>query len=84
VGRERSLKVTSFPSGAEVWVDGTNTGKHTPMSMSLVEGDHTVTVRIPNSGWSPDTRTVTIVAGNNDLSVTLLAPDDDGPAGAAG
>ena len=65
-----SLKVTSFPSGAEVLVDGIPTGKITPMSVSLTEGDHHITVRLPNSGWQPDSRTVTIVAGNNDLSVT--------------
>ena len=83
-----TLKVTSFPSGAEVWVDGANTGKVTPMSVSLAEGDHTVTVQLPNSGWNPDTRTVTIVPGNNDLSVTLLpmvtagSPGPQGPPGA--
>ena len=79
-----SLKVTSFPSGAEVWVDGVNTGKVTPMSVSLSEGDHTVMVIIPNSGWNPDTRTVTIVAGNNDLSVTLLPALTVGPQGPPG
>ena len=67
-----SLKVTSFPSGARVVVDGTDTGKVTPMSVSLAIGDHEVVVSIPNSGWNPDTRTVTINSGNNDLSVTLL------------
>jgi PEGA domain len=67
-----ALKVTSFPSGAQVSVDGVNTGKVTPMSISLTEGDHVVMVQLPNSGWNPDTRTVTIVSGNNDLSVTLL------------
>ena len=55
-----SLKVTSFPSGAEVWVDGEDTGKVTPMSLSLSEGEHEVTVQIPNIGWNPNTRTVTI------------------------
>lgn len=79
-----SLKVTSFPSGAEVWVDGVNSGKVTPMSISLPEGDHTVTVQLPNSGWNPDTRTVTIVAGNNDLSVTLLPVLTAGPPGVPG
>ena len=39
-----SLKVTSFPSGAEVLIDGVSTGKVTPMSVSVPEGDHTVTV----------------------------------------
>jgi hypothetical protein len=79
-----SLKVTSFPSGAQVWVDGVNTAKVTPMSISLPEGDHSVTVSLPNSGWNPDTRTVTIVEGNNDLSVTLLPALTMGPPGPQG
>ena len=79
-----SLKVTSFPSGAEVWVDGANTGKVTPMSVSLAEGDHQVLVQIPNSGWAPNTRTVTLVPGNNDLSVTLLPLLTTGPQGPPG
>ena len=33
-----SLKVTSYPSGAEVSIDGRNTGKTTPMSESLSVG----------------------------------------------
>ena len=79
-----SLKVTSFPSGAEVIVDGATTGKVTPMSVSLSVGDHIVTVTIPNSGWNPDTRTVTIASGNNDLSVTLLPILTTGPQGPKG
>ena len=79
-----SLKVTSFPSGAAVSVDGVNTGKITPMSISLAEGDHIVTVSIPNSRWTPDTRTVTIVTGNNDLSITLLPLLTTGPQGPKG
>jgi hypothetical protein len=79
-----SLKVTSFPSGAQVWVDGVDTGKVTPMSISLTEGDHTITVQLPGSGWNPDTRTVTIVPGNNDLSVTLLPTITTGPPGPPG
>lgn len=79
-----SLKVTSFPTGADVSIDGTDTGKLTPMSTSLAVGDHTVVVSIPNSGWNPDTRTVTIVSGNNDLSVTLLPIVTVGPQGPQG
>ena len=33
-----ALKVTSFPSGAQVLVDGVDTGKVTPMSISVSEG----------------------------------------------
>ncbi len=88
-----SLKVTSYPSGAEVWIDGVNTGKTTPMSVSLSVGEHVVRVAVPNTGWNPDERTVTVVSGNNDLSVTLLPtltigpqgpPGPEGPAGPAG
>lgn len=79
-----TLKVSSFPSGAQVIVDGVNTGKITPMNVSLPEGDHVVTVQIPGSGWSADTRTVTIVTGNNDLSVTLLPIPTPGPQGPKG
>ena len=85
-----ALKVTSFPSGAHVAIDGVDSGKTTPMSVSLPVGDHTVVVSIPNSGWSVDSRTVTIVSGNNDLSVTLLpavtngAPGPQGPKGDKG
>src|SRR5438270_641053 len=45
------LKVTSFPSGASVTVDGAPTGKVTPMNISLSVGSHAVVVAIPNSGW---------------------------------
>ena len=79
-----SLKVTSFPSGATVVVDGVNTGKVTPMSVSLPIGEHLVTVSIADAGWRPDTRTVTIAAGNNDLSVTLLPALTAGPKGDKG
>src|SRR5260370_2017039 len=88
-----ALKVTSFPSGANVSVDGVDTGKVTPMSISVAVGMHTVMVSIPNSGWNPDSRPFVVVAGNNDLSVTLLPnlaigptgpPGPTGPAGPAG
>src|SRR5262249_30547781 len=74
-----SLSVTSFPNGAQVSVDSVSTGKVTPMSVALTNGDHVVTVQIPGSGWQPDTRTVTIVDGNNSLSVTLLPTLTQGP-----
>src|SRR5262245_38188019 len=79
-----SLKITSFPTGARVAVDGVDTGKTTPANINLPVGDHNVMVSIPNSGWNPDTRTVTIVSGNNDLSVTLLPTMTPGPKGDTG
>lgn len=79
-----SLKVTSYPTGAAVSIDGIDTGKTTPMSESVTVGQHTVVVKVPNSGWNPDTRIITIVSGNNDLSVTLLPALTTGPQGPAG
>jgi hypothetical protein len=79
-----SLKVTSFPSGANVTVDGVNTGRVTPMSVSLPVGDHNVVVAIPDPSWNPDIRTVTVNTGNNDLSVTLLPKLASGPQGPKG
>lgn len=79
-----ALKVTSFPNGAEVLIDNVSTGKFTPMSTSVNVGDHQVTVRIVGGGWRDDTRTVSIIDGNNDLSVTLLPILTQGPAGPQG
>src|SRR5207253_2585174 len=82
-----SLKVTSFPSGANVAVDGADTGKVTPMNITLSVGAHTVAVSVPDPEWNVDTRTVLIVSGNNDLSVTLwpiLTVGPIGPPGAPG
>ncbi|HEV8703315.1 MAG TPA: PEGA domain-containing protein [Candidatus Polarisedimenticolia bacterium] len=78
------LKVTSFPSGAKVSIDGADTGKNTPMSISVPVGSHTVVVSIPNSGWNPDSRTVLIDSGTTDLSVTLLPLLTVGPPGPQG
>src|SRR6266850_2147115 len=84
-GGNGALKVTSFPTGARVSVDDVDTGKVTPMSISVAVGPHTVVVSLPpNSGWNSDTRTVEVVSGNNDLSVTLLPNLAIGPAGPAG
>lgn len=78
------LKVTSYPTGAHVSIDGVDTGKVTPMSESVAIGVHTVTVAVASSGWNADTRIVTVVSGNNDLSVTLLPTLTTGPQGPAG
>jgi len=79
-----SLKVTSFPSGANVFVDGEDTGKVTPMNISVSVGTHTVVVSVPNASWNPDTRSVEVAQGNNDLSVTLLPISTIGPIGPPG
>ena len=77
-----TLQVSSFPSGAQVSVDGLATGKVTPMTIALPEGDHSVTVSIPGLGWTAVTHIVTVLPGSNTLSVTLTplsAARADGP-----
>jgi hypothetical protein len=81
---DASLKVTSYPSGALVSVDGVDMRKVTPMQIDLRVGTHTVKVYIPNSGWNPDTRLIEIERGHNDLSVTLLPKSAVGAAGTPG
>jgi len=78
------LKVTSSPTGANVSVNGNDTGKVTPMSIVLPEGSYTVAVSVPDPSWKPDTRTVDVESGNNDLSVTLLPTLTVGPKGDTG
>ena len=78
------LKVTSFPSGANVSLDGKDTGKVTPMSTEVSVGWHKVKVSIPTAGWNTDLRDVEVTAGSNDLSVTLLPIVSVGPMGPPG
>ncbi|HKW62164.1 MAG TPA: PEGA domain-containing protein [Candidatus Acidoferrum sp.] len=78
------LKVSSFPSGANVTVDGNDTKQVTPMSTELSVGWHKVKVSIPNAGWNADLRDVDVAAGSNDLSVTLLPVVSVGPMGPQG
>ncbi len=72
------LKVTSFPSGAVLFVDGVSTGRQTPALIVLEEGPHVVTVQRTGGGWEPVTRTLTIARGRNDLDVTLVPLLTDG------
>jgi len=84
------LVVSSDPSGAHVAIDGVDTRQLTPMGIELKVGMHQITVSMTGSTWNPDTRTVEIIRGNNDLSVTLLpkvtagSPGPQGPQGPAG
>ena len=69
-----SLKVTSEPSGATIYVDGKRlAGKTTPELLeNLTLGSHKI--RLVSEGYEEQTKTVTIKEGRNtDLSVTLKA-----------
>jgi PEGA domain/Collagen triple helix repeat (20 copies) len=83
--RRAELKITSFPSGARVSIDGGKAWNVTPMRAELRPGKHQVHVFVPDSGWNDVTRTVEIVRGkDNDLDVTLLPTITVGSAGPQG
>ncbi len=45
--------ITSFPDGANVWIDGVDTGKVTPMELrSIKPGQHKIAVSVAAAGWS--------------------------------
>jgi len=56
------LRVTSKPSYAEIYVDGKPTGVLTPETISLTEGEHTVTVALAGYKIPPE-KQVLIEAG---------------------
>lgn len=72
-----ALTVITTPPGAHVFVDGTFLGD-TPTDVDLREGERVLRLVLP--GYEEVTRTVTAVAGANDLlSVELVPiPEDDG------
>jgi hypothetical protein len=79
-----TLSVVSYPPGAQIIIDGANTGRTTPASFRLANGPHTVTVQFPDKGWNPVTRVVTVTSAATELSVTLLPTLTTGPAGPPG
>lgn len=69
----QSLKVSSFPAGANVTIDGVDTGKVTPMSTSITLGSHVVVISVPNSQWTPSANNVVVVSGVNYFSACRIA-----------
>lgn len=66
-----TIEVNSFPTGADVYLDGEASGQQTDCILEdIEEGDHTV--RVALSGYAPQTRTVTVQAGKTvTVDVTL-------------
>src|SRR5579875_2974125 len=65
-----SLYVTTLPSGADVWIDGTYVGRSPMVADALSAGRHTVGLAM--AGWTPQQVDVAIVAGQTTLSSTKL------------
>jgi hypothetical protein len=65
-----SLYVTTLPTGADVWLDGTYIG-HSPVYLdALAAGRHTVSLN--RTGWASQDVDVTVVAGGTALSSVAL------------
>jgi len=83
-GQNAKLKVTSFPAGAYVSIDGVQMHKVTPMTAEVEVGRHQVRVYAPGSGWNADTQSVQLVPGENELDLTLIPTVTVGPIGPQG
>ena len=70
-----SVKVSSTPAGATIWLDGKNTKKTTPDILEdLIPGKHTI--RLVLDGYNDYSSSVTITSGKrSDLSKTLTAKE---------
>lgn len=83
----QKLSVVSFPAGAEVVIDGTDTGLQTPYKEHITAGLHSVTLNPPDlSKWQAVSSPVTIPsgAGTTSPTLTLIPVLTTGPAGATG
>ncbi|HEV2737499.1 MAG TPA: PEGA domain-containing protein [Candidatus Elarobacter sp.] len=67
-----SLYVTTLPTGADVWIDGTYVGRSPLVLGALAAGRHTV--GLTKTGWSPLQLDVSVVVGQTTLSSTRLEP----------
>lgn len=57
------VAITSEPQGAEVTIDGNPTGRVTPVTVALLKGSHTFSLR--RNGFLPASSTVNITPGQN-------------------
>lgn len=85
-GHRGHLKITSFPSGANVTVDNeVNAHRVTPTEVDLPVGPHNIDVWTPDPRWMPDKlKSYMVAPGNHELSVTLLPAVSVGPQGPTG
>lgn len=65
------LNIDSNPSGAEIWLDGVNTGQVTPSTLSNVnEGPHLIELRnLPL--YRNEKRAITIKPGSNTIKINI-------------
>jgi serine/threonine-protein kinase len=54
-------QITSFPDGAEIWVDGTSTGQHTPSRVEVPSGIHSIVLKL--DGYQPSRQAIQSTEG---------------------
>lgn len=83
--KAQNLVLKSFPSGAEVFIDGTDTTRQTPYNQGITAGQHTIEVVPPGTGWNSTSTTVTIPSGGAfNLTMVMIPTLTTGPQGPAG
>ena len=68
-----ALRVTSFPAGADVYVDGAFSDKTAPCTLLLAPGEHEISLVIP--GYEDCTQAVTIEVGRETTLEKTVLPD---------
>ncbi|HTV73384.1 MAG TPA: PEGA domain-containing protein [Candidatus Acidoferrales bacterium] len=76
VSSSGGVYVTTLPSGADVWVDGTYCGPSPVLVDALAQGRHAIT--LTKTGWNVQEVDVDIPGGGITLSSTKLAPGTRG------
>ena len=67
-----SILVSSNPTGADVYLDGKNTGTHTPVTLEGISaGSHTI--RCSMNGYTDKSQMVIVKAGQT-MSISLILP----------
>jgi hypothetical protein len=84
VRMEGSIKVTSTPPGAKVYLDGTDTGNVTPVTLpGVTPGDHTMMAKL--SGYIDAFDTVTVEDGETaELDLAMEEAESGGNTGTSG
>ena len=78
-----TLVITSNPSGANIWVDGKDTGKLTPAQLTVDKGPHRVLVR--KAGFKDATADETVAEGQTaSFSPVLLSVNQQIENGSSG
>ena len=67
------ISITSNPAGAEIWIDGSNTGKITPDTIKDASiGPHSFILKL--SGYNNTTGDINVVEGEKSYIFAILVP----------